>query len=86
MRPFEAIGLGEFHVKKRLCLLETLTFMEMYHRSYFFSWVDCFGYLLLGCSVYLLLFVFDFLIYAFGWSAFLGRIRFCDTLVVTFLK
>jgi hypothetical protein len=28
----------------------------------------------------------DSLTYAFGWSVFLCRIRFCDTLVVIFLK
>jgi hypothetical protein len=28
----------------------------------------------------------DSLTYAFGWSAFLCRIRFCDTLVVIFLN
>jgi hypothetical protein len=28
----------------------------------------------------------DSFIYAFGWSAFLCRIRFCDTLIVTFFK
>jgi ATP-dependent HslUV protease ATP-binding subunit HslU len=28
----------------------------------------------------------DSFIYAFGWSAYLCRIRFCDTLVVIFLK
>jgi hypothetical protein len=28
----------------------------------------------------------DSLIYAFGWSAFLSRIRFCDTVVIIFFK
>jgi hypothetical protein len=45
-------------------------------------------YSLLGCfviSVSFIVFV-DFLTYVFGWSAFLCRIRFCDTLVIIFFK
>jgi hypothetical protein len=45
------------------------------------------GYLLLGCPVLSVFFYYLYinsLTYAFGWSAFLCRIRFCDTLVVIF--
>jgi hypothetical protein len=50
---------------------------------------ECFGYILLGCSVIsvpFIIFLLTLLLCAFGWSTFLCRIRFCDTLVVIFFK
>jgi hypothetical protein len=55
---------------------------------YFFM-VGMFRLLIVGLFCYICVFYYlyvDFLTYAFGWSAFLCRIRFCDTLIVIFFK